>query len=137
MHQDLLSLSGFIDGNIIMDSDIKLHGLSIGRFTCKDLEISETAVVQGNIECRDAVIFGKVVGNVIASGKVSLRKCARVTGSVTCRELEVEQGAVLNCRMHCNKNLDFYKNPHEEILRNKQRIVPETLGLLEKYRARR
>jgi len=111
--------------------------LSIGKFTCKDLEISETAVVQGNIECRNAVIFGKVIGNVVASGKVSLRKCARVTGSVTCRELEVEQGAVLNCRMHCNKNLDFYNNPHEDILRNKQRIVPETLGLLEKYRARR
>jgi len=37
MHQDLLSLSGFIDGSIIMDSDIKLHGLSIGKFTCKDL----------------------------------------------------------------------------------------------------
>lgn len=136
MLQDLLSLSGFIDGTFIMDSDIKLHGLSIGRFTCKDLEVSESAVVQGNIECRDAVIFGKIIGNTIASGKVSLRNGASITGSIACRELEVEQGALLNCRMHCSKNFIYDNTPKEEILRNKERLVPTAKALLQKYLAR-
>jgi cytoskeletal protein CcmA (bactofilin family) len=132
MQQETLSLSGFIDGNFIMDTDIKLHGLSIGRFTCKDLEISEAAVVKGNIECRNAVIFGKVIGNVIASGNVSLRRSGKIAGSLTCSELEVEEGAVLNCRMQCNKSLDCFSTPIEEIIKNKQRLSPDVLEFLER-----
>lgn len=113
MQYEPLSLSGFIDGNIVMDTDIKLQGLSIGKFTCKDLEISETAVVKGNIECRNVIIYGKVIGNVVASGYVSLRKTGKIMGSLTCSELEVEEGAVLNCRMQCNKSLNLLNTPIE------------------------
>ncbi|MDA0689523.1 MAG: polymer-forming cytoskeletal protein [Proteobacteria bacterium] len=130
MKETSLSLSGFLEGNIIMDTDIVLHGLSIGRFICKDIKIYESAVVQGNIECRNAVIFGKVIGNVMASGNISLRRSANISGSLTCSELEVEEGALLNCRTYCNKSLELSNNPIDGIRKNKQRLLPKALEFL-------
>ncbi len=121
MFKETLVMSGYIDGNVILDSDIEFSGLGIGFFSCRDVIVTETGVVNGNLKCRNAVVFGTVVGNTTASGNVSLRKNAQISGSLSCAEVEVEEGAVLNCRIQCNKNSDSPGNLLKELVNTRQK----------------
>ena len=60
----------------------------------KQTVVLEDSVVGGDINLPgDLCLFGKILGNITAGGRVEVRQGALVTGHVRCRELYVE-GAV-------------------------------------------
>ena len=50
-----------------------------------DSEIEGDIILPGNL-----CLFGKILGNVTAKGKVEVKSGAVVTGNISCRELEIE-----------------------------------------------
>ena len=57
----------------------------------KQTVVLEDSVVGGDINLPgDLCLFGKILGNITAGGRVEVRQGALVTGHVRCRELYVE-----------------------------------------------
>ena len=57
----------------------------------KQAIVLKDSVVEGNINLPGGLcLFGKILGNVTAGGRVEVRQDALVTGYVHCRELYVE-----------------------------------------------
>jgi cytoskeletal protein CcmA (bactofilin family) len=60
------------------------------------LSISESGSIEGDVRVPNIVLNGQVVGDVHASGTITLAAKARVVGNVYYRILEMEGGAAVN-----------------------------------------
>lgn len=83
-----MRVDGKVDGKIITDNG--------------ELIIGERSTVKAAINIRNAVIEGRVDGNIKATGKVVLKKKARLIGDLQAKTLVVEAGVVFVGR--CNVN---------------------------------
>jgi cytoskeletal protein CcmA (bactofilin family) len=52
-------------------------------------------VVVGDIEVRDLVVAGEILGNVIATGRVEIQAGASVTGNIRATAVQLEEGGVV------------------------------------------
>jgi cytoskeletal protein CcmA (bactofilin family) len=60
------------------------------------LVLSESGVVEGDINVPHVVINGTVNGNIVSTGHVELQAAAKITGDIHYKAVEMELGAVLN-----------------------------------------
>ena len=60
------------------------------------LSVSESGSIEGDVRVPNIVLNGQVVGDVHASGTITLAAKARVVGNVYYRILEMEGGAAVN-----------------------------------------
>ena len=57
----------------------------------KPAVVLEDAVIEGDINLPGGLcLFGKILGNIIAGGRVEVKPGALVTGNIFCRELDIE-----------------------------------------------
>ena len=50
---------------------------------------------KGTIKAADIIIAGRVVGDIVASGKVEITDSARITGTVSGEAIAVAEGAIV------------------------------------------
>lgn len=89
-------------GNLQVDGCLRLDGHVEG-----DLDVAESflagprSLLKGGLRCRDAVIAGRIEGDIIAAEGVELQTGAEVFGNITCRSLIIQRGCVFqgNCTM--------------------------------------
>ena len=77
-----------ISGQVKGDSDIE--GL---------VELTSTAVWEGNIRTDDVIIGGTVKGDVFARGNLEIKGSARIFGNVSGTSVSVAQGAMIDGTM--------------------------------------
>ena len=75
----------YIDGRIEGTINIPEHRVTIGR----------NGVVSADVNAREAVIMGKVNGNIICSDRLDIRAEGAVNGDVVTQRISVEDGAHL------------------------------------------
>ena len=75
----------YIDGRIEGTINIPEHRVTIGR----------NGVVSADVNAREAVIMGKVNGNVICNDRLDIRAEGSVNGDVVTQRISVEDGAHL------------------------------------------
>jgi cytoskeletal protein CcmA (bactofilin family) len=83
-------------GTVVFDAKFQ------GEITSKDtLIIGERGIVHANVQATNLVVRGELVGDVTASGRVELKRTARVTGNIEAPVVVMEEGAVHDghCRM--------------------------------------
>lgn len=83
-------------GTVVLDAKFR------GEITSKDtLIIGERGVVHASIRAVTLVVRGELVGDVMASARVELKKTARITGDIEAPVVVMEEGAVHDghCRM--------------------------------------
>ena len=61
-----------------------------------NLEIAESGIYYGTADIQDAEIAGRFEGDIRATGRLTLREGATVTGSISYAELEIEAGATID-----------------------------------------
>lgn len=94
----LLRLDGSIDGDILWQDDIV-----IGPY----------ALFNGNVTCRNASVNGRIKGNVICEGTLTIEVSGKINGDITVKNLVVKEGGFLEgkCTMIVAKDaaeiLDF------------------------------
>ncbi len=76
-------LACHLEGNVVMDGE-------------KTLTIDQTGSVEGNLECHDLEIFGRVKGKINSSGKVTIFPSGEVEIELHSQDLVVHPGAVAN-----------------------------------------
>ena len=83
-----LRIDGRVEGNVLSQPDSP--GL---------LVLSETGVVVGGVKVHDAVINGRVEGDLEVTHFLELQSNARVTGNISYRTLKLECGATVDGKL--------------------------------------
>ncbi|MBS1199445.1 MAG: polymer-forming cytoskeletal protein [Proteobacteria bacterium] len=83
-----LRIDGRVDGNVLGKPD--------GRGL---LVLSEKGVIVGTVKVHDAVINGRVEGDLEVEHFLELQAAARVTGNITYRTLKLDCGATVDGKL--------------------------------------
>jgi cytoskeletal protein CcmA (bactofilin family) len=92
-----LTKSFTVRGEITGAEELYIDGVIEGTVTLRDsrVTIGANAVIKADLEVQDAVLLGKLEGNITATGKVELRQTAVLLGNVTAARLSVEDSAAM------------------------------------------
>lgn len=84
-----------IKGEITGSEALQIEGCVEGaiHLTGSYLNIGPEAVVHSQIEAREVVVRGEVVGNVNTSERIDIRNGGSLTGDVVARSVSIEEGA--------------------------------------------
>jgi cytoskeletal protein CcmA (bactofilin family) len=91
-----------IKGEIHSQEDFRIDGEFEGTFeTTGKLVVGESGKLSGTIKAGQAEILGKINGDLIVEGLLSIKSSAEIEGNVKTGKLSVEQGATFNatCEM--------------------------------------
>lgn len=92
-----VTIHGQIDGS----EDLYLDGEVKGslRLPGNRLTVGPNAHIVADLEVRDIVVYGRVEGNIAASGRVDLRQTAEVAGDILTSRLSIEEKASIRGRV--------------------------------------
>ncbi|MCF8309581.1 MAG: polymer-forming cytoskeletal protein [Bacteroidales bacterium] len=99
---NLISNGTTFKGDIQTDSDLRIDGVLNGTIQSKGkVIVGETGQVEGEVQCKNADISGKINANLKISELLTLKATAQINGEVLTKKLSIEEGAVFtaNCRM--------------------------------------
>ena len=83
-----------ISGNLEGDEDLTVLGRVHGNVTLtKTLMVEESGIVKADVNVRNAVVSGIVVGNITASDSVELTDQGRVVGDIRAPRIIIVDGA--------------------------------------------
>jgi cytoskeletal protein CcmA (bactofilin family) len=91
-----------ITGNIDMQGSLRIDGYLKGQVNSSEtLTVGGTGVVEGEVRVKEAVVGGKILGNLIATQKVELESNAAIMGDVKTRVFVIKEGGIFhgNCSM--------------------------------------
>jgi cytoskeletal protein CcmA (bactofilin family) len=83
-------------GALAFSGELELHGRLEGTIESEGgaLTVGEQALIKAEIRVNDVVIYGKVQGNIYATGRIELRGKAEVYGDLHSNRLAMDDGAV-------------------------------------------
>ncbi|OGF15733.1 MAG: hypothetical protein A2W00_01890 [Candidatus Eisenbacteria bacterium RBG_16_71_46] len=89
----IIGLGSSVRGTLMVSGTLRIEGEFEGDIlNCERLQIGEHGLMRADIEVRDALILGRVVGNVRALGVLEMRSGARVEGDIAATSVVMEQG---------------------------------------------
>lgn len=67
----------------------------IGDIDCAgDITIGENGIARSNVKARNVIVAGQVIGNVTASGKLTIKASGQLHGNLSALELSIESGGI-------------------------------------------
>jgi len=91
-----------VKGNIEIQGTIRIDGDFDGEIKCPDtLIIGKSGVVKADVVVKNAVIGGKLLGNIQASNKIELQTGSHVEGDIQTTRLVIDEGVFFegSCKM--------------------------------------
>lgn len=89
----MIGIGSSFRGTLMVSGTLRIEGELEGDvLNCERLEIGEHGVMRADIEVKEAVIEGRVYGNVRALGILEMKAGARVEGDVTAMSVVMEPG---------------------------------------------
>ncbi len=88
-----------IDGSLSTRTAVHLLGEIDGNVDCISLTVEKDAGIRGDVTASESVVVhGKVVGNLVVDGKLTVTDTGSVAGLVRARSMEIDDGAELTGR---------------------------------------
>ncbi len=85
----------YIEGKLEAKGSIRIDGRVKGAVKTADtLTVGNNGVVEGKIEARNAVIGGKIEGEIFISEKLILESKSTLIGNLRTKKLVIDEGAV-------------------------------------------
>ena len=122
INENLINIIGAetdITGQIVTKGDIRIDGKLKGSLQAEGrVVIGETGEIDGEIECGNIEVYGKVFGKVAVKELTMLKSTAKIEADITTKKLGVEPGAIFTG--HCDmsgqhkSNAGEYKQTKEE-----------------------
>src|SRR5689334_12593108 len=80
-------------GTLMVTGTLRIDGEFDGDIlNCERLEIGEHGQMRADIEVKDAIVWGRVLGNVRALGTIEMKSGSRVEGDVAAMSVIMEPG---------------------------------------------
>jgi cytoskeletal protein CcmA (bactofilin family) len=96
----IIGESILISGSLNGDEDLTVRGRVEGTLTLtKTLVVEPTGVVKAEVQVRNCVIAGAIVGNVTASESVEITKEGRMVGDISAPRVIIVDGASFRGRI--------------------------------------
>lgn len=97
----LIGAGSILQGDLEFTGGLRVDGHIKGHVSAQDssngtLVLSESGVIEGDVNVPHVVINGTVKGNIASSGHVELQANANISGDIHYKAVEMELGAVLN-----------------------------------------
>ncbi|MCP4229731.1 MAG: polymer-forming cytoskeletal protein [bacterium] len=99
------------NGDIAVNGGLKIDGQFKGTIKAQSLYVGRDATVRATITVNNAVIGGKVLGDVVATEFLELQAKAEIVGDVETKKLIVAENAVLDGLIRMGRTDDYNKRP--------------------------
>ena len=124
---NLIGAGTSIEGHVHSEGDIRIDGKVKGTVSSKSkVVIGNTAVIDGDIKCKNADISGKVKGKTHVTEMLYLKSSAEVNGDITTGKLVVEVGAVFTGSCNMGGVVKDIKQQGQQPKQEKQRLAEQT-----------
>jgi len=95
----VLGVGANFRGTLMVTGVLRIDGEFEGDIlNCERLEIGEHGIMRSDVEVKDALVLGRVFGNVRALGRLEMKAGSRVEGDVTAMSVVIEPGAFYSGR---------------------------------------
>jgi len=91
-----------IDGEVVEKDKIIIDAKINGDIKAEEVVTHQNSNIKGNIKAKDAVLGGKLVGN-INSDKINIKKTANIEGVLNQKSLSIQEGATLKIKAETYK----------------------------------
>jgi len=89
----VIGVGSSVRGTLMITGTLRIEGEFEGDvLSCERLEIGEHGVMRCDIEVREALIRGRVIGSIRALGVIELKTGARMDGDVAAYSVVMEPG---------------------------------------------
>jgi cytoskeletal protein CcmA (bactofilin family) len=97
-----LGKDSYFEGKLALKHSLRIDGKIKGRLeTTESLTVGREGEIQGDeIKVKNAVIGGTVIGNIVATGKITLEANSVFRGEMKTKKLVIHDGAVFEG--HCS-----------------------------------
>ena len=86
-----------LEGTINANSDIRIDGELVGKLFCKGrVIIGPTGMVDGEVDCQNAIIEGKFTGNLKVAELLNVKETASISGDIKTDKINIQAGASFN-----------------------------------------
>ena len=99
---NLIGAGTEITGDIKSTGDVRIDGILTGNLKISGkLVIGETGKVNGEINCKNSEVLGKIQGKIKVDELLSLKATSKISGDIITKKLAIEPGAIFtgNCNM--------------------------------------
>ena len=94
-----IGVGSSLRGTVMVTGTLRIDGEFEGDIlNCERLEIGEHGVMRADIEVREAMVMGRVNGNIRALGVLHMKSGARVQGDVAAMSVIMEPGVFFTGR---------------------------------------
>ena len=103
------------EGKFKIETGVRVDGTLRGELNSSGtLIVGETGVIEADVIVRDALISGRIVGNLEAEDKVHLQSQASFIGKLKTRLLVVEEGAVFKAECEAGGEIQLSQPEESE-----------------------
>lgn len=89
----VIGVGSSVRGTLMIGGTLRIDGEFEGDvLSCERLEIGEHGVMRSDIEVREAMVKGRVIGSIRALGVIELKTGARMDGDVAAYSVVMEPG---------------------------------------------
>lgn len=90
-----LSEKSEFQGDIHVEGSLRVDGIIHGNVqVIGDVEISQSGLIEGpELRAQNIIVHGVIKARVVAEGRLTLSRTARLEGDVTANSLDIEAGA--------------------------------------------
>lgn len=89
----VIGVGSSVRGTLMITGTLRIEGEFEGDvLSCERLEIGEHGVMRSDIEVREAMVRGRVIGSIRALGVIELKTGARMDGDVSAYSVVMEPG---------------------------------------------
>jgi len=102
----MISEGTTIEGSLRSNGNLRVDGNIFGNIAAIGMVTQGVkSEIRGNIEASSCIIGGRIDGNIVCQGKLSIEGKAVVNGDLMAKMLVVEEGALFNGRteMHAEQ----------------------------------
>ncbi|MUT67645.1 polymer-forming cytoskeletal protein [Paenibacillus sp. NEAU-GSW1] len=104
-----------MEGKLICEANLRIEGEFSGDIECLgDVIIGESGVARSTIHAKEITIAGKVFGDIVAKGRLTVTATGQITGSVTAQSLIIHDGGLMNGSCHMERSQDIRTRPLSE-----------------------
>ncbi len=89
----VIGVNSSLRGTLMVSGTLRIDGEFEGDIlNCERIEIGEHGILRADVEVKEALVQGRVYGNIRALGNIEMKSGARIEGDVAAMTVAMEQG---------------------------------------------